>query len=118
MNRNREVLLIEIEHDVEPSGAFVALTASDPLETNPGEIIHEHTLAIIAANGKMADLIPTASWAPDAVIASAENVAGSCGGSISTGIVVLDSVVFVLGVGILGGFLIWITRRAIIKERC
>jgi hypothetical protein len=31
--------------------------------------------------------------------------------------VVLDSVVFLLGVGILGGLLIWITKRVIISER-
>jgi protein SCO1/2 len=108
----------------------------DPLQTEPGRIIHGDTLAIIDANGKIADLIPTAGWAPDDVIASAENIAGLasnplrrfelatvagilafCGGSTSTGIVVLDSVVFLLGVVILGGFLIWITRRVIIKER-
>ncbi len=108
----------------------------DPLETDPGRIVHSDTLAIVDANGKIADLIPTSGWSPDDVIATAENLAGNasnplrrfelatvagvlslCGGSISTGIVVLDSVVFVLGVGILGGLLIWITKRVIISER-
>jgi protein SCO1/2 len=108
----------------------------DPLETDPGRIIHGDTLAIVDANGKIADLIPTSGWSPDDVIATAENIAGNasnplrrfelatvagvialCGGSVSTGIVVLDSVVFLLGVGILGGLLIWITKRVIISER-
>jgi cytochrome oxidase Cu insertion factor (SCO1/SenC/PrrC family) len=108
----------------------------DPLETDPGRIIHGDTLAIFDAKGKIAELIPTAGWSPDDVIASAENVAGLasnplrrfelatvagiislCGGNISTGIVVLDSVVFLLGVGILGGLLFWITKHVIIKER-
>ena len=108
----------------------------DALETDPGRIIHGDTLAILDANGKIRELIPTAGWSPDDVIASAKNVAGLasnplrrfelatvagiislCGGNISTGIVVLDSVVFLLGVGILGGLLVWITRHVIIKER-
>ncbi len=108
----------------------------DPLETNPGQIVHDDTLAIVGRDGKIAQLIPTAGWVPDDVIAVADNVAGlssnplrrfelatvagvisMCGGSISTGLVVLDSVVFLLGVGILGGLLYWITKRVIIGER-
>jgi protein SCO1/2 len=108
----------------------------DPLETNPGQIIHDDTLAIVGRDGKIAQLIPTAGWVPDDVIAAAENAAGlssnplrrfelatvagvisMCGGSITTGLVVLDSVVFLLGVGILGGLLYWITKRVIISER-
>jgi hypothetical protein len=30
---------------------------------------------------------------------------------------VLDSLVFLVGVGILGGLLVWITKRVIIDER-
>jgi protein SCO1/2 len=108
----------------------------DALETNPGRIIHGDTLAIVGADGKIAELIPTAGWAPDDVIAAAENIAGIasnpirrfelasvagilafCGGGTTTGIVVLDSVVFLLGVGILSGLLFWITKRVIINER-
>lgn len=108
----------------------------DPLETNPGDIIHGDTLAIIDTDGKIAELIPTAGWAPDDVIATADNLAGLesnplrrfelstiagilafCGGSQTTGIVVLDSVVILLGITILGGLLIWITRTVLIKER-
>ena len=110
--------------------------ALDPLETNPGRIIHGDTLAILDNDGKIADVIPTSGWAPDDVLATADNVAGLssnplrrfelatvagviafCGGSLSTGIVVLDSLVFLLGVGILGGLLVWITKRVIIDER-
>jgi protein SCO1/2 len=110
--------------------------ALDPLETNPGRIIHGDTLVILGSDGKIADLIPTSGWAPDDVLATANDVAGLssnplrrfelatvagviafCGGSLSTGIVVLDSLVFLLGVAILGGLLIWITKRVIIDER-
>jgi protein SCO1/2 len=110
--------------------------ALDPLETNPGRIIHGDTLAILDSDGKIADLIPTSGWAPDDVLATADDVAGLssnplrrfelatvagviafCGGSLSTGIVVLDSLVFLLGVAILGGLLVWITKRIIIDER-
>jgi protein SCO1/2 len=108
----------------------------DPLETNPGQIIHGDKLIIADQNGKIADIIPTSGWAPDDVIATAENIAGGpsnplrrfelatiagviafCGGSVSTEIVVLDSAVFIIGVGVLGGLLIWITKRIIIDER-
>jgi cytochrome oxidase Cu insertion factor (SCO1/SenC/PrrC family) len=110
--------------------------ALDPLETGPGRIIHDDTLVILKSDGTIADLIPTSGWTPDDVLATADNVAGLssnpfrrfelatvagvialCGGSSSTGIVVLDSAVFLAGVGILGGLLVWITKRVIIDER-
>ena len=108
----------------------------DPLETDPGRIIHGDTLVILDRDGKVADLIPTAGWNPEDVLATANDVAGLasnplrrfelatvagviafCGGSLSTGIVVLDSIVVLLGVVILGGMLVWITKRIIIDER-
>jgi protein SCO1/2 len=110
--------------------------ALDPLETNPDRIIHGDTLVIAGTDGKIADLIPTSGWVPDDVLATANDVAGLssnplrrfelatvagviafCGGSLTTGIIVLDSLVFLLGVGILGGILVWITKRVIIDER-
>jgi protein SCO1/2 len=110
--------------------------ALDPLETNPGRIIHGDTLVILSSDGKIADLIPTSGWVPDDVLATADDVAGLssnplrrfelatvagviafCGGSLSTGIVVLDSLVFLIGVAVLGGLLVWITKRIIIDER-
>lgn len=108
----------------------------DALETDPEKIIHGDTLAIIGRDGTVAQLIPTAGWAPEDVVASAQAAAGNvsnplrrfelatvagvialCGGSVSTGIVVLDSVVFLLGVLILGGLLVWISKRVLIDER-
>jgi cytochrome oxidase Cu insertion factor (SCO1/SenC/PrrC family) len=110
--------------------------ALDPLETNPGRIIHGDTLVILGADGTIADLIPTSGWEPDDVIATADGVAGLssnplrrfelatiagviafCGGSITTPLVVLDSLVFIVGAGLLIGFLVWITKRIIIDER-
>jgi protein SCO1 len=110
--------------------------ALDPLETNPGRIIHGDTLVILGSDGRIADLIPTSGWVPDDVLATANDIAGVssnplrrfelatvagviafCGGSLTTEIVVLDSLVFLLGVAILGGLLVWITKRIIIDER-
>ncbi len=108
----------------------------NPLETHPGLILHGDTLAILDPDGKVADLIPTAGWIPDDVIATAKNIAGEssnpfrrfelwsvagvlafCGGSLSTGAVVLDSGVVLLGFLILGYLLYWLTKNIIIKER-
>jgi len=50
--------------------------ALDPLETNPGRIIHGDTLVILGSDGKIADLIPTSGWVPDDVLATANDVAG------------------------------------------
>lgn len=107
-----------------------------PLETNPGRIIHGDTLVITGRDGHIADIIPTAGWNPDDVIATADAIDGEasnplrrfelatiagviafCGGSLTTGQIVLDSSVFIVGVGILGGLLVWITKRVIIDER-
>ena len=108
----------------------------DPIETDPGRIIHGDTLAILGSDGRIADLVPTAGWAPDDVIATANSIAGDssnplrrfelatiagviafCGGSITTPLVILDSTVFIVGAGLLIGFLIWVTKRVIIEER-
>jgi hypothetical protein len=75
-------------------------------------------------------VIPTAGWNPDDALAVARNSVGLpsnplrrmelaaiagivslCGGSASTGVVILDSTVFVLGVLILGSILAWWGRR-------
>jgi protein SCO1/2 len=108
----------------------------DPLETNPGRIIHGDTLAILGPDGRIADMIPTAGWAPDDVIATVNNLDGRssnplrrfelatvagviafCGGSITTPLVILDSAVFILGALGLIGLLVWVTKRVIIDER-
>lgn len=108
----------------------------DSLETHPGLFLHGDTLAILNAKGEIATLIPTAGWAPDDVIAAARNIAGErsnwlrrfelatiagvlafCGGSLTTGAVVLDSVVVLAGFAILGWILYWVTKNIIVKER-
>ncbi len=108
----------------------------DPIESDPGRIIHGDTLAILGTDGRITDLIPTAGWASDDVIATANTIAGGasnplrrfelatiagviafCGGSITTPLVILDSVVFVVGALGLIGLLVWVTKRVIIDER-
>jgi protein SCO1/2 len=92
--------------------------------------VHSEELAVIGPDGRIDDLIPTAGWDPNDAIAVARNAAGlasnplrrfelatvagvvaMCGGSASTAIVVLDSAVFLIGVAILGSFLVWWGRR-------
>jgi protein SCO1/2 len=92
--------------------------------------VHDDELAVIAPDGRIKDLIPTAGWDPNDAIAVARDAAGLasnpfrrfelasvagiislCGGSASTALVVLDSSVFLLGVAILGSLLVWWGRR-------
>ncbi len=96
------------------------------IEDHPGRYVHDDLLVIADAQGNIAEIIPTAGWNPDDVIATAKSVSGTesnpfrrlelasiagiaafCGGSMSTGIVVLDSVVFIAGVLFLGGLTVW-----------
>ena len=96
------------------------------IEDHPGRYVHDDLLVIADARGNIAEIIPTAGWNPDDVIATAKSISGTesnpfrrlelasiagiaafCGGSMSTGIVVLDSVVFIAGVLFLGGLTVW-----------
>ena len=100
------------------------------LENQPGNFVHDDVLAIVGPDGKITDLIPTVGWAPDDVIATVLHEQGNetnplrrlelgaisgiislCGGSTTTGQVVLDSVVFVGGVLFFGGLLYLFGRR-------
>jgi protein SCO1/2 len=100
------------------------------LENRPGNFEHDDILAIISPEGKIQQIIPTVGWAPDDVVASVlheqgnetnplrrielaaiAGVISACGGSTTTGQVVLDSTVFVLGVLFFGGILYLFGRR-------
>lgn len=100
------------------------------LESNPGNFVHDDTLAIVSPDGTIAQLIPTVGWAPDDVIAtvlheqgnesnplrrfelaSIAGVVSLCGGSTTTGQVVLDSSVFVGGVLFFSAVLYQLGRR-------
>jgi len=101
------------------------------LESAPGNFVHDDVLAIISPGGVIRQLIPTIGWSPDDVIASVlhgqgkesnplrrlelaavAGVVSLCGGSTTTGQVVLDSTVFVLGVLFFGGVL-WLFAQRI-----
>ncbi len=105
------------------------------IEERPGKYLHEDRLAIIDPTGRIAQILPTAGWEPDDVIAVLRNMNGEasnpwrrlvfaslaglvalCGGSDSTAIVVLDSTVFILGVGILGSVLVYWGRRIFARD--
>lgn len=97
--------------------------------------IHDDDLVIVGPSGRIDDLIPTAGWDPNDAIAEARDAAGLssnplrrlelasvagivalCGGSRSTGLVVLESAVFLLGVAILGSVLVWWGRRIFVEN--
>ncbi len=105
------------------------------IEEHPGKYLHEDRLAIVDGTGHVAQLLPSAAWEPDDVIAVLHNMNGEgsnpwrrlvfaslaglvalCGGSDTTAIVVLDSTVFILGVAILGGILIYWGRRIFARD--
>jgi cytochrome oxidase Cu insertion factor (SCO1/SenC/PrrC family) len=75
--------------------------------------VHDDELAIVGPDGRLASLIPTAGSNPlrRFELATVAGVIAMCGGSTQTANVVLDSVVFVLGVAILGSVLFWWGRR-------
>ncbi len=100
------------------------------IEDGSANFIHDDDLAIVGPDGRIEDIIPTAGWDPNDAIAQAREAAGLssnpfrrlelasvagivalCGGSRSTGLVILESAVFLLGVAILGGILVWWGRR-------
>ena len=97
--------------------------------------IHDDDLVILGPSGRIEDLIPTAGWDPNDAIAQAREAAGLssnplrrlelasvagivalCGGSRSTGLVVLESAVFLLGVAVLGSILVWWGRRIFVEN--
>ena len=49
-------------------------------------------------------------------LASVAGIVALCGGSRSTGLVILESAVFLLGVGILGSILFWWGRRIFVEN--
>ena len=100
------------------------------LESAPGNFVHDDVLAIISPDGIIRRRIATVGWSPDDVIAtvldqqgeesnplrrlelaSVASIVSLCGGEATTGQIMLDSVVFVLGVLVFGGVLWMFGRR-------
>lgn len=99
------------------------------ISDRPGNFIHDDRLVIVDPNGRIASILETIGWSPSDAIALARNAAGLssnpfrrfyaatiadvvalCGGGSSTGVVLLDAVIFIVGVVVLGGATIWIGR--------
>lgn len=99
------------------------------ISDRPGNFIHDDRLAIADPSGKITTVLETIGWSPDDAIALARDASGMssnpfrrfyaatmakvvalCGGGTSTGVVVLDAVIFVIGVVLLGGATVWIGR--------
>ncbi len=105
------------------------------LHTEGVNIIHDDKLLLIDPAGRIASIVTTSGWAPDDVVAQARHISGDfanpferfrfnlyagvislCGGSESTALIVMNSIIFVLGVLILGGALVWIGINVFLKE--
>ncbi|MDQ2681707.1 MAG: SCO family protein [Candidatus Eremiobacteraeota bacterium] len=105
------------------------------LHTEGSNIIHDDKLLLIDPSGRITSIVTTAGWAPDDIVAQARHVFGDfsnpfdrlrfnfyaglislCGGSESTALIVMNSIIFILGVVILGGALIWIGINVFWKE--
>jgi protein SCO1/2 len=105
------------------------------ISDRPGNYIHDDRLAIADPTGKITTVLETIGWSPDDAIALARDASGMssnplrrfyaatmakvvalCGGGTSTGVVVLDAVIFIIGVVLLGGATVWI-GRLILSDR-
>jgi protein SCO1 len=99
------------------------------ISDRPGNFIHDDRLVIVDPAGRVASILETIGWSPDDAIAMARNVGGLssnplrrfyaatmakvvalCGGGSSTGVVLLDATIFIIGVVVLGGAAVWIGR--------
>ena len=101
----------------------------DSMRVSSANFIHNDRLFIVAPDGRVADVVQTAGWDPDAAIAQARAVAGLssnpferfrlslvagvvalCGGSQTAGIVLLETVMFFVITGIVAASL-WAVAR-------
>jgi cytochrome oxidase Cu insertion factor (SCO1/SenC/PrrC family) len=101
----------------------------DSMRVSTANYIHNDELFIVSPTGRIADVIQTAGWDPDAAIAAARAVAGLssnpferfklsliagvvalCGGSQSAGIVLLETVLFFAIVAVVAATL-WAVAR-------
>jgi cytochrome oxidase Cu insertion factor (SCO1/SenC/PrrC family) len=103
----------------------------DSLRVSSSDFIHNDKLFIVASNGRVADVIKTAQWDPDDVVAQASAIAGMasnpferfklslvsdivtfCGGSQWAGIVLLElSLFFIIVLFVAAG--LWIVARTL-----
>lgn len=100
------------------------------ISDRPGNFIHDDRLAIVDPNGRITTVLETIGWSPDDAIALARDAGGMssnpfrrfyaatmakvvalCGGGSTTGVVVMDAVIFIVGVILLGGATIWVGRQ-------
>lgn len=105
------------------------------ISDGPGDYIHDDRLVVVDPHGRIASILETIGWSPDDAIALARQADGEpsnplrrfyvatiakvvalCGGGSSTGVVLLDAVIFIVGVVVLGGLTIWLGRQ-IFTER-
>lgn len=124
---DRWALLTAEYHTVDDALALFGLSN---LQTDPANYIHDDVLAIVDPGGKLTQTVTTAGWSPDDVLASVAyaqgapsnplrrfelaaiaNLLSACGGSTTAAVAVMDSVIFILGVVILGGILAWFGRK-------
>ncbi|MBV8148836.1 MAG: SCO family protein [Candidatus Eremiobacteraeota bacterium] len=103
----------------------------DSMRVSTANYLHNEKLFIVSPSGRIADVVATADWDPDAAIAAARAVAGLtgnpferfklsliagvvalCGGSQSAGIVLLETVLFFAIVAAVASGL-WVVARVL-----
>lgn len=99
------------------------------IAAGPGNYIHDDRLVVVRPDGRISTILETTGWSPDDAISLASDASGVasnplrrfyvatiatvvslCGGGSSIGVVLLDAVLFIVGVIVLGGATIWIGR--------
>lgn len=100
------------------------------LEDGPGHYNHDDQLVVIGRDGRIARIVPTGSWSPDEIVATARATAGDasdpvqrfvldafgsfvafCGGSVSTGLAMLQAGAIIAGFVVFGTVLVLFGRR-------
>jgi cytochrome oxidase Cu insertion factor (SCO1/SenC/PrrC family) len=101
----------------------------DSLRVSTANFVHDDKLFIVSPSGRIADIIETAGWDPEAAIAQARAVAGLtsnplerfklslisgvvalCGGSQAAGIVLLETALF-FAIAAVAGVTLWAVAR-------
>jgi len=100
------------------------------LEDGPGHYNHDDQLVVIGRDSRIARIVPTGSWSPDEIVATARATAGDasdpvqrfvlhafgsfvafCGGSVSTGLAMLQAGAIIAGFIVFGTVLALFGRR-------
>lgn len=119
-------------HDIE---RLLGRFGISSLRVSDANFIHNDKVFVIAQNGKVADIVQTVAFAPEALVAQARHLAGLassplgrlqlalvagavalCGGSQFAGVVLLETVLFLLIAAASFTTLAWVARKIFWKN--